>query len=189
MSKSMRMVRRPLAVAAVSALALGMPVAAEAVNPNQQSFFGRMFPDRAVPVEEAPSNASLVKLAGSMLDPGKDQLNIASTPSGFTYFGQFIDHDLTLDTEPLPTEPIDPAKLLNFRTAAFDLDSVYGRGPAMDPQLYEADRKHLRVQEENGNGVPDLVRDEQTGTALLGDGRNDENLILAQLHVAFLNPR
>jgi hypothetical protein len=186
MSKSMRMWRRPLAVAAVSALALGMPVAADAVDANQQSFFGRMFPGLAVPVEEAPSNESLVRLAGTMLDAGKDQLNIAGTPSGFTYFGQFIDHDLTRDGQPLPSGPIDPTTLPNLRTAAFDLDSVYGRGPALDPQLYEADHKHLRVQEENVNGVPDLVRDPQTHRALLGDDRNDENAIIAQLHVAFL---
>jgi Animal haem peroxidase len=188
MSKSMRMWRRPLAVAAVSALALGLPVAAGAVDANQQSRFGRMFPGLAVPVEDAPSNESLVRLAGSMLDAGKAQLDIAGTPSGFTYFGQFIDHDLTLDGQALPSVSVDPTTLFNGRTAAFDLDSVYGRGPALDPQLYEADHKHLRVQEEEDqvNGVPDLVRDPQTHRALLAEPRNDENAIIAQLHVAFL---
>jgi Animal haem peroxidase len=188
MSKTMRMLRGPLAVAAVSALALGMPMAAEAVDPDQQSSFGRMFPLKKGVVDPfTPSNESLVKLAGTQLDAGKDQLNIAGTPSGFTYFGQFIDHDLTLDGQPLPTAPIDPTTLLNGRTAAFDLDSVYGRGPVRDAQLYEADHKRLRVQEEDEeNGVlPDLVRDAD-GTALLADGRNDENLIIAQLHLAFL---
>jgi hypothetical protein len=183
MSKSMRMWLRPLAVAAlsaVSALALGMPVAADAVDANQLSSFGRMFPNRA---PFTPSDASLIALAQTQLDAGKDQLNIPSTPSGFTYFGQFIDHDLTLDREPLPTATVDPTTLDNFRTAAFDLDSVYGRGPAKDAQLYETDHKHLLVQEENVNGVPDLARD-ANGGAIIGDGRNDENLIIAQLHLA-----
>jgi hypothetical protein len=167
-------------MAAMSALAFGMPVAAEAVDPDQQSRFGRMFP--GLERFNAP-DGSLVALAGTMLDAGKDNLNIATTPSGFTYFGQFIDHDLTLDEEPLPTQFVDPNTLVNVRTAAFDLDSVYGAGPRVDRRLYEADRKHLRVTEENVNGVPDLARDEN-GRAIIGDGRNDENLIIAQLHLA-----
>jgi heme peroxidase len=178
--------RRPLAVAAVTSLAVALPVVsgstAGAVDPDQQSSFGRMFPGLE---GFTPSNQSLVALAGTQLDAGKDQLNIASTPSGFTYFGQFIDHDLTQDGQPLPTAPIDPTTLLNGRTAAFDLDSVYGRGPVRDAQLYEADHKHLRVVEENVNGVPDLVRD-ANGRALLIEPRNDENLLIAQLHLAFL---
>jgi hypothetical protein len=185
MSKSMRSLRRPLTTAVVSAVAVGLPLAmvpaAEAVDPDQQSRFGRMFPGLT---GFTSSDASLIALAGSMRDAGKDQLDIPSTPSGFTYFGQFIDHDLTLDGQALPTGPIDPTELFNGRTAAFDLDSVYGAGPAEDAHLYEADHKHLRVQEENVNGVPDLVRD-ANGAALLAEPRNDENLIIAQLHLAF----
>ena len=58
-------------------------------------------------------------------------------PAGYTYLGQFIDHDITFD----PTSSLDPntvpAKLVNFRTPRFDLDSLYGRGPLDQPYLYE----------------------------------------------------
>jgi Animal haem peroxidase len=188
MSNSMRILRRPLAAAAVSAVAVGMPMVmvpvAEAVDPDQQSKFGRMFPGLE---GFTPSDQSLVTLAGTMRDEGRDQLDIPSTPSGFTYFGQFIDHDLTSDGQPLPTAPIDPTTLFNGRTAAFDLDSVYGNGPGhpSSRHLYKADGS-FKVQEENVNGVPDLVRDKKTNRALLVEPRNDENLIIAQLHLAFL---
>lgn len=103
MSKTMRKLRGPLAVVAVSALALGMPIAAEAADPDQQSSFGRMFPGLQ---GFTPSDQSLIALAATQLDAGKAQLDIAGTPSGSTYFGQFIDHDLTQDGQPLPTAPV-----------------------------------------------------------------------------------
>src|SRR5262249_27177954 len=67
----------------------------------------------------------------------------------------------------------------------FDLDSVYGNGPAGSPQLYEAgDRIQLRV--ESSGPFEDLPRDPTTISAILGDPRNDENVIIAGLHAAFL---
>jgi hypothetical protein len=62
---------------------------------------------------------------------------------------------------------------------------VYGRGPRLDPHLYEADRRHLLVQNPSANGVRDLPR-AADGTAVIGDSRNDENEIISQLHTAFL---
>ena len=54
-------------------------------------------------------------------------------PSGFTYLGQFIDHDLTFDkTSVTFGEDISPARLLQGRSPVLDLDSLYGAGPA-DP--------------------------------------------------------
>ena len=91
---------------------------------------------------------------------------------------------MTRNLDPLPVAQLDPTTLKNFRTAAFDLDSVYGKGRT-DPSsrhLYEADGS-FKVQEENANGVPDLVRD-ANGGALLIEPRNDENLIIAQIHLA-----
>ena len=46
--------------------------------------------------------------------------------SFFTYFGQFLDHDMTLDTLPLPTEFVDPNTIPNIRDPRLNLDSVYG---------------------------------------------------------------
>ena len=106
-------------------------------------------------------------------------------PSGFTYLGQFVDHDLTLDPVPQPSAPVDPTGIVNGRTFRFDLDSVYGGGPAVHPELYAADHEHFLVQEPNVNGVRDLPR-RADGSAVLVEGRNDENEVISQIHVAFL---
>ena len=69
--------------------------------------------------------------------------------AGFTFIGQFIDHDITLDTTPLDQQLADPDATVNFRTPRYDLDSVYGRGPAQDPQFYDpADRDKLLLATE-----------------------------------------
>lgn len=102
-----------------------------------------------------------------------------------TTLGQFIDHDLTLDTLPQPAEPVDPTDLLNSRTFRFDLDNVYGGGPTVSPQLYDTDGAHFLLQEANQNGVRDLPRNPD-GSAILVEHRNDENEIISQIHVGFL---
>ena len=69
-------------------------------------------------------------------------------PAGFTYLGQFIDHDLTFDkTNVMLGEHVAPAALLQARSPSLDLDSLYGAGPG-DPgseKFYEADGLHLKM--------------------------------------------
>ncbi len=183
MSKGARTFRRPLAAAAVASIALSLVGAsmAVAVDQNQQSSFGRMFPRLE---GFTPSDQSLTNLVQTQRDAGKARLDNVGVPAGFTYLGQFIDHDLTRNLDPLPAAPLDPTTLKNFRTAAFDLDSVYGKGPA-DPSsshLYNADGTFI-VQEANVNGLPDLARD-ANGRAILVEPRNDENVIISQIHLA-----
>jgi hypothetical protein len=147
-----------------------------------------MFP--GLPGLTSQSNQQIADLATSMLDPNvtdpapgsKDDHGIAS---GATYFGQFVDHDLTLDTLPSPTAPVDPTTLTSGRTFRFDLDSVYCGGPVVTPQIYASDRKHFLIQEPNANGVRDVPRNPD-GSAIVCEGRNDENEIISQWHVAFL---
>jgi hypothetical protein len=79
--------------------------------------------------------------------------------------------------------PTRPERSPNARTPTFDLDTVYGGGPTVSPQLYREDRVKFRV--ENGGLFEDLPRT-SSGTAIIGDPRNDENLIIAGLQVAFL---
>src|SRR5687768_17493210 len=57
--------------------------------------------------------------------------------SGFTFVGQFIDHDITFDTTTLSEQQSDPYATTNFRTPRYDLDAIYGRGPSADPQFYD----------------------------------------------------
>jgi Animal haem peroxidase len=117
----------------------------------------------------------------------------SSIPAGYTYLGQFIIHDLSFDGAPTITGPIDVSTLENLRTPALDLDSLYGRGPLDQPYLYErvvrSDLAGPRLLAGHRLNAADLPRDTAgaiTGRALIGDPRNDDNLIVSQLHLAFI---
>ena len=143
--------------------------------------FGFMFKD---PPSYGPPDELLQQLAAQMGEPTDAGLENPAILSGETFLGQFIDHDMTFDRAPMPEQELDPKGLVNFDSPFFDLASVYGRGPDLDPQFYEADGKHMRIVR-TAEGVEDLPRLDD-GTALIGDSRNDENLILSQLHLLFL---
>lgn len=114
-------------------------------------------------------------------------------PAGFTYVGQFVDHDITFDPTSKLQRDNDSLALVNFRTPRFDLDSLYGSGPADQPFLYDwRCGAHPGVRLLIGHNAPghgrarvDLPRNEQ-GRAIIADARNDENAIVAQLHLLFL---
>ena len=108
--------------------------------------------------------------------------------AGMTFLGQFLDHDMTLDPTSSLERQADPEQIANFRTPTLGLDNLYGTGPGASPHLYDqrAGRGIKFLVEEIGTpGKFDLPRNSQ-GTALIGDPRNDENMIVSQLHVAFL---
>ena len=121
-------------------------------------------------------------------------------PAGFTYLGQFIDHDLTFDkTAVMLGTNVTPAQLLQARSPSLDLDSLYGAGP-QDPgsaRFYEADGLHLKMGKTvAAEGIAakegfDLPRGAgntvaQKRRAVIPDPRNDENLAVAQTHLAFI---
>ena len=90
--------------------------------------FGTMF--KRLPAYSPPDDL-LDDLARTMVEPDTSDVHLATSPrlfAGFTFIGQFIDHDITLDTTPLDQQLADPDATVNFRTARYDLDSVYGRG-------------------------------------------------------------
>ena len=131
-------------------------------------------------------------------DPAKsaNNPNNPALTAGFTFLGQFLDHDMTFDPTSSLARRQDPESIRNFRVPALDLDSVYGGGPNASPHLYDqrsraADevphRGDTRSGEVTVDGRPrhDLPRNSQR-TALLGDPRNDENLVVSQFHVALL---
>jgi len=149
--------------------------------------FGRMFRHLSPFAFEDPQNDP-ASLAETMIetkddeeDPANNNINI---PAGFTYFGQFVDYDITFDPNSKLQRDNDPAALRNFRTPRFDLDSVYADGPSDNPFIYQPDGLHLLIDETNP-AEPDLPRN-SNGRALIGDPRNDENLIVSQLQLAFL---
>jgi hypothetical protein len=147
--------------------------------------FGTMF--KRLPAF-SPRDDLLEGLARSMVEdqtvPDDNHLNTSSRLfAGFTFIGQFIDHDITFDNTPLAQQNADPYATVNFRTPRYDLDSVYGRGPAAEPKFYDpADLDKLLVMA-NVNGVEDVPRD-SAGRAIIPEARNDENLIIVQLHRA-----
>ncbi|GAA3957012.1 myeloperoxidase [Amorphoplanes auranticolor] len=146
--------------------------------------FGVMFKDAN---GFAPPDELLKSLAAQMGEPAGPNpfdLDNPRIPAGFTFLGQFIDHDMTLDRTPIPEQQVDPLALTNFDTPQFDLGSLYGRGPERDPDLYQAGGTGRMRVVRTAEGVEDLPR-RADGTAFVGDGRNDENLIISQLHLLF----
>lgn len=134
----------------------------------------------------------------SILNPGVFSPHNPDNPNmtaGVTFFGQFLDHDLTLDSKSPLHASSDPRKTRNFRTAAFDLDSLYGEGPGRSPELYELNSGDIKFRVDPLPGSQavsrkgalryDLPRDVNQH-AIIGDGRNDENVIIAQFHLAML---
>lgn len=217
--------------------------------------FGYLFPDAdGVPGDGTATVDALKALAVAMTegDGDPDGAN-SSIPPFITYFGQFIDHDITANTDrdapqpnpisvmtgtsvpPLPRDQVVD-NIVNLRNGTLQLDSLYGEGPTdtdFTKKLREAmrdpvDRSKMRLGgvefvgatvDLPADGMQDLPRlgdvvaDPQSGLtiadmeglepgpfkegfikdgavnaprALIGDGRNDENLIVAQVHLAFL---
>lgn len=164
--------------------------------------FGRMF--RTLPKAHFDQKF-LVKLADLMVsekedpptpedaNPRDDEENTGIS-AGYTYLGQFIDHDITFDPASSLQKQNDPDSLEDFRTPRFDLDNVYGRGPDDQPYLYQSDGKRLLLSTRQltgsgfDNNVRDLARNQPDPTdkdprkrAIIGDPRNDENVIVSQL--------
>ena len=153
---------------------------------------GRLRPAVPVKVEHLTHTdiiKTLDKVASGM---GKKTDKGGTAPAGMTFFGQFVDHDITLDATSALGRRIVPSTIPNVRSPALDLDCVYGNGPEASPHLYGADKTR-----EGGNNTAnflvmgtekntcDLART-RNGTALIGDPRNDENAIVSQIHANFI---
>lgn len=154
--------------------------------------FGRMFPLLPPLV---PSEAELT-IDNAMNDPSPNTpAGDNDVPVGYTYLGQFVNHDITFDTSTSQEILIDP-RAVEFRTPRLNLDSVYGSHSVASPHLYlcgdDADLFLIGSTQLPGRGDPsvptglpnDLPR-ALHGVALIADPRNDE-LIVAQLHLAML---
>ena len=163
--------------------------------------FGRMF--RALPpadfgADDQASQAALAALAAAMVpapDVPKDgpDAEESGIPAAYTYLGQFIDHDLTFDPSSSLQRQNDPDALVDFRTPRFDLDNVYGRGPQDQPYMYEDGRRFVLGRSLTGAAsnprARDLARSQMPNAAdrraIIGDPRNDENVIVSELQGLF----
>ncbi len=202
---------------AIAAAAADTPLSFAAPKVADLQDFDFMFPR----LQEDPDNLlvptretrdGLIELGRSMRDTASDlPSGDSSIPAPYTYFGQFVDHDITLEAasaelkdllspllKPLTLSQIRD-RLQNARTATLDLDSVYA-----PPAPRDRDRLVVgKVTPLRGTAAPllrpkgkddfnDLPREPRNPdqkfdrAARIGDPRNDENTIVAQLHTAFL---
>jgi Animal haem peroxidase len=168
--------------------------------------FGRMF--RTLPPAVFSVDA-LRDLARAMTAPFDDptpedqiddeeNVGTATDPgisAGYTYLGQFIDHDLTFDPVSSLQRQNDPDALIDYRTPRFDLDCLYGRGPDDQPYLYRDDGRTMllgapltpNATDPNPRGLPrNTPGFGDAARALIGDPRNDENVIVSQLQSSML---
>jgi hypothetical protein len=183
----------------------------------------RMFRFSRLGPKGKPTDLTLnQKLAKAMTTGSQPDSSAPPIPAGFTYLGQFVDHDLTLDATALaPDQDVTVDELVDNNSPALDLDTVYGRGPLnpQDRRFYTPDRIKLKtgttlaidlgptgIKPDPTNPNPpaststnvnldgfDLPR-VGTGTTkaaqrapLIPDTRNDENLAIAQTHLAFIH--
>lgn len=193
---------------------------------NNTDRFGYLFPElrrAANLLPYTPANRALLEKLGDEMGnkdsrtPVEDLLPVpdSTIPAGYTYLGQFIDHDITLDVNSDINTVQDAARIPNMRSPSLDLDAIYGQGPGLTPYLYDhADalgrakgvKLLLGTNTDTGNGGPALkagrdnfgnpatipggnnfdVPRSRDLTAIIGDPRNDENLLVGQLHHSFI---
>lgn len=190
--------------------AMAMPVTF--APPRLLTEFGYMFED----LQSDPQNlllpgsdtvANLIRLGESMRDmhPFDEDGNNRNIPTAYVFLGQFIDHDITLETMSDTFGVLDDStvlssfekvlqRIMNMRSATLDLDSVYKvgsselSGPRM--RIGQVSLEGHPVPGKDGmNDLPRAPRDpipRFDRFALIGDFRNDENLVISQLHLAFL---
>jgi hypothetical protein len=161
-------------------------------SPLFEGRFGRMF--RGLPALD-PGIDAINALVTLMEDPGEAaSSDNQKIPAGYTYVGQFVDHDITFDPMSVISKQNDPDALIDFRTPRLDLDSLYGSGPADQPYMYEwnspTNRGVKLIVGHNDTGTGEFERDDlprnQQGRALIGDPRNDENIIVSQLQLLMI---
>src|SRR5262245_31420742 len=176
-----------------------LPFSIEEARENRFDYlFPNLQEDDATLLPESPqTRTQLIELGITMRDKGGTSNPDSATPSAYTYFGQFVDHEITLEAKsdtlfklgdpnlgPLPREIIK-SQIRNSRSPFLDLDSVYGKPAVRDGEKMLLGRVSPNPVRPPGkddlNDVPRLgpsSNRESDRAALIGDARNDENLIV-----------
>ncbi|HMQ46577.1 MAG TPA: heme peroxidase family protein [Saprospiraceae bacterium] len=156
--------------------------------------FGRIFRHSA-PLYSNPTELAQLGAKNGPMDGGNTPQFTNNVPLGMIFLGQFIDHDITFDTSSNFSSINNPNAIENVRSANLDLDCVFGGGPEDEPFMYanaQSTGLYLLTGKTNNNDAQannlrkhDLPRT-ATGTAIIGDPRNDENRVISQLQLAFI---
>ncbi|MEM8851866.1 MAG: peroxidase family protein [Pseudomonadota bacterium] len=146
---------------------------------------GRLLPANPVEISHI-SHADVIHALDALTQTMRATSNEdGPAEAGMTFLGQFVDHDVTLDATSALGTRIDPASIPNIRTPSLDLDCVYGDGPEASPHLYGAGEQDHFLMFGRHDNPQDLART-CAGKALIGDPRNDENIIVAQVQGLFI---
>ena len=95
--------------------------------------------DAKDPLARGPGRSS-----SSTRDLSRNNPNNPTHTAGTTFFGQFIDHDVTFDLALAAGHADATGRFANTRTPALDLDSVYGGGPVAQPAAVRS-TQHARA--------------------------------------------
>lgn len=155
--------------------------------------FGRLF-DKLAPAYTPSHVLEAIGRKGGPMDGKSANDRTDSVPVGMIFFGQFVDHDITLDASTTFDSVVDdPGEIANIRTPTLDLDCIYGLGPEAQPYLYSQNGAFAGAKLLTGADNPgqaglndsDLLRS-LNGRAMIGDPRNDENRVISQLQLAII---
>jgi hypothetical protein len=158
-------------------------------NPNFQSqqkdHFAHLFPE--LEALELSDNECW-HYAQKMMDWGAlDNPDSKSITNGVAIFSQFLAHDITFDANSRLRAGNRVAGIANDRTINLDLDCLYGQ-KTQDFYYDAEDTDKLLLGKEYTDGTHrwhDLQRNAQH-KAIIGDSRNDENIIVSRLQVLFI---
>ena len=146
--------------------------------------------------------ASTMVFAGQDLKKSEENPRI---PAGYTYFGQFLAHDLVMTARGPDHAGVDGSESINVRDRGLGLEALYGGGPEVAPSLYERngsgrflvggreDPLLRQALEERPRPLRfprrpadvDLARNHQ-GVALIADPRNDFTTMIAQMQLCLM---
>lgn len=171
-------------------------------------------PDDGSSPEEYTRRA-LQRICSNMVGPTDLTEAVGPIPAAYTYFGQFVFHDMVFSRIfGLPKGAGGGYHLRNAASLGLDLSGLYGRGPEADGHLYDRPGADGGIEglfpvglpcikDQEGNRIPacagrDLPRLDMSGRfvkvrgrrepyhPLVGDPRNDDNLILSQLQATLM---
>jgi hypothetical protein len=161
------------------------------------SFFTRLVPSAPYAIPSSLMSHICLPHEGVTYTPAQDEhdnpdvYESLDIPAAFTFVGQFIDHDLTMNAVNLFLPQQDPAAppglgpvaapIQNGASPLIDLDSVYGPRAHLaspDSALFAGGKFRLV---HHGGLHYDLPRD--SDGAVIADHRNDENQMILQIHL------